>query len=351
MQTTSTKMPKVSVVVPVYNAENSLERCLDSIISQEFKNIEVILVNDGSKDSSQRICLSYQKRYPHKIVIHEQKNSGPAAARNKGIEISSGKYIAFVDADDTIMPNMISTMVLKAEENDADMVICAYFHESCRGSTEVSYRYTEGVYAGEKAKEIAHAMINETSETDIPPYSWVRLTKKSVFDESGLRFHDGLIRSEDFHFWTKVHFVTKRIYILSNSQLYHYIDTDGSVTNRYIHGYWKDALFIFNDLLQSLPKSKEVRRRLGIMLIRRSLIALNNACRCADGMQAKNDMKEIVYDSVLNDVIKNLTYDDVKRYRLYPVLMKFHGKKLIVTKYMLRYIKYRKRQWVAAHIS
>ena len=335
-------MAKVSIIVPVYNAEKTIERCLDSIILQDYENTEVILVNDGSTDNSQGICFSYQEKFPHKIIIHEQKNSGPASARNKGIDISSGKYIAFVDADDIIAPNMISIMVSKAEENDADMVICAYYNESSKGSVKVNYHYAEGVYAGEQANEIALAMINETSETDIPPYSWVRLTKRTVFEKSGLRFQDGLVRSEDFHFWTKVHFFINSIYLLSNTQLYYYIDTAKSITNRYIKNYWKDVLFIYDDLLRSLPKSEEVRRRLGVMLIRRSLIALNNACRCSDKIQAKKEMSEIIYEPVLNDVINSLSYNDMKRYKLYPILMKFYGKKLIVVKYMLRNLKYRK---------
>lgn len=114
---------KLSVIVPIYNAEKYLERCMDSILAQDEKNIEVILVDDGSTDGSPRICDRYGQEYEYVVVIH-QANSGVSAARNLGIECAKGDYIGFVDADDWIEPNMFSRLLEEAEKTNSDIAMC-----------------------------------------------------------------------------------------------------------------------------------------------------------------------------------------------------------------------------------
>ena len=110
-------MSKVSIIVPVYNAEKYLCECVDSILSQTLTDLEVILVDDGSADSSPVICDGYAERDKRVKAIH-QKNSGAAAARNHGMNIAQGEYIAFVDSDDWIDADMYKRMVDTAEENE-----------------------------------------------------------------------------------------------------------------------------------------------------------------------------------------------------------------------------------------
>lgn len=117
-------MYKISVIVPVYNSERYLRRCVDSILAQALKEIEVILVDDGSTDSSSLICDEYAKN-PNVKVIH-QKNSGPAITRNVGIQHATGEYIGFVDSDDYIAPEMYENLYAIACENDIDIVTCSY---------------------------------------------------------------------------------------------------------------------------------------------------------------------------------------------------------------------------------
>ena len=95
---------KISVIIPVYNVEKYLRICLESILNQNFKGYEIILINDGSTDNSLNICREYEKKYSNIIVINEE-NSGPSAARNKGLEYAKGKYISFIDSDDELLPN------------------------------------------------------------------------------------------------------------------------------------------------------------------------------------------------------------------------------------------------------
>lgn len=116
----------ISIIIPVYNVEQYLDRCLDSIVKQTYSVLDIILIDDGSKDSSSEICDTWAKKDRRIHVIH-QKNSGQAAARNVGLAIAKGKYIAFVDSDDVVEPDYISTMLNAAMTHNADLVICSFF--------------------------------------------------------------------------------------------------------------------------------------------------------------------------------------------------------------------------------
>lgn len=116
-------MKKLSIIVPVYNTEKFLPKCIDSLLHQKYLNTEIILVNDGSTDSSPQICDEYASKYKN-IFVHHQNNSGPSIARNNGLTISTGEYIGYVDSDDFIEPNMYSTLIALLESNDLDIISC-----------------------------------------------------------------------------------------------------------------------------------------------------------------------------------------------------------------------------------
>ena len=127
--------PKISVIVPVYNMEEYLERCVDSIIHQTESNIEIILVNNGSTDRSGAICDKYSINDDRVKVIH-QPNNGVSAARNSGIKVAKGDYIGFVDADDWIEPDMYESLIEEAVRNDADVVMCDATTVYSNGNTQ-----------------------------------------------------------------------------------------------------------------------------------------------------------------------------------------------------------------------
>ncbi|MCR2822010.1 glycosyltransferase [Lederbergia panacisoli] len=118
-------MPTVSIIVPIYNVETYLERCIDSLINQSLQDIEIILVNDGSKDRCGEICEKYAREEPRIKVIHKQ-NGGLSSARNSGLGIASGKYIAFIDADDWVERGMFEVLVKNSIKHNSDLVVCNY---------------------------------------------------------------------------------------------------------------------------------------------------------------------------------------------------------------------------------
>ncbi len=124
----------VSIIVPVYNAEKNVKKCLDSILKQTYTDYEIILVNDGSKDNSQEIIDNYKKKHPDKIKSYLQENAGPAVARNRGLEYSKGEYIFFIDNDDYIDEKYIETFIQEIESKNVDMLIGGYRRVKSDGS-------------------------------------------------------------------------------------------------------------------------------------------------------------------------------------------------------------------------
>ena len=124
---------KASIIIPIYNAQDTLKKCLDSILNQTYKDLELILINDGSTDNSQKIIDSYKKKYPKVIKSYSQTNSGIAITRNKGINYSKGKYLFFIDNDDYIDKDYIQTFINEIEKKDCDVLIGGYRRVSENG--------------------------------------------------------------------------------------------------------------------------------------------------------------------------------------------------------------------------
>lgn len=118
-------MPKISVIIPVYKVEEYLNRCVDSVINQTYKDFEIILVDDGSPDNCGKICDEYAARYSFVTVIHKE-NGGLSDARNAGLDVMRGEYVAFVDSDDYIHPEYLNILITEAEKHNADIAVCNY---------------------------------------------------------------------------------------------------------------------------------------------------------------------------------------------------------------------------------
>lgn len=114
----------ISIIVPVYNTESYIERCIDSILAQTYKNIEIIIIDDGSTDSSGKIAENYRMKYSDKVVVIHQENRGLSAARNTGLEYAHGNYVTFVDSDDFVAPEMYDVMIKKMKEESAEIASC-----------------------------------------------------------------------------------------------------------------------------------------------------------------------------------------------------------------------------------
>lgn len=149
--------PILSIIVPVYNVEHYLPKCIDSILAQTFSDFELILINDGSPDTCPLICDEYAAKDERIRVIHQQ-NAGVSVARNCGLDIARGKYIAFVDSDDYLDSSCYERMLTSMERNDCEMAICGFLYEYPNGATE--RRSAEGEERILSHKELMSALVD-----------------------------------------------------------------------------------------------------------------------------------------------------------------------------------------------
>lgn len=169
---------KITIIVPVYNVEKYIKKCIQSIINQTYPNIEVILVNDGSTDNSGKICEEFAKQDKRIIVINKQ-NGGLSDARNKGIEIATGKYIGFVDSDDCIKENMFEILYNNLKQTNADISVCSFVKVNEQGELIDKKSQIDKKEILEYNKQ--QAMGQLVSEK-IGSYAWNKLYKKEIFN-------------------------------------------------------------------------------------------------------------------------------------------------------------------------
>lgn len=238
-------MAKVSVIVPVYNAEKYLNQCVDSILAQTITELECILVDDGSTDSSPAICDEYAARDSRVKVIHKP-NGRASSARNAGIRAARGEYIAFVDSDDWISPDMYERML----EPGADICLCDYVRFN--QDTECPFTQTNvagGFYNKEQMrKDIYPHLVMDGLEYPITISNWALLIRRSVICDNGLRYREDIHISEDSPFGSEVLYCADSFAYLKGQQLYHYRLTEGSVSKSYKPWWWDSHLRINEEI-------------------------------------------------------------------------------------------------------
>lgn len=219
----------VSVIVPVYNMEEHLERCINSIINQSYENIEIILINDGSTDNSAIICDSLVEKDRRVKVIHKE-NEGVSIARNTGLSRANGFYITFVDPDDWISMQLIEQLIVKAEEESCDIVSCCAFIEYKGEKIKNSFFKDNGTVILDKNRVIAQLISNNyNNDSDkfidigVP---WGKLYRKEYIIKNNVQFKPGLRRMQDnifnlfaFHYADKIVYIDEPLYFYNFSNI------------------------------------------------------------------------------------------------------------------------------------
>ena len=234
-------MELVSVIIPVYNVEKYLARCIQSVCGQSYQGLEIILVDDGSKDKSGVICDEYAERDGRIKVIHKE-NGGLGDARNAGVEKAEGKYLLFVDSDDRIHENLVRDTVETAEKNQADMVIFDYIGEEENGNLTDRFTFP---FSANRVIEVA-----EEKELIMRSCSAVnKLIRRELWKESGFQFPKGRYY-EDLATIPKVMTKTKKIVYLPEVY-YYYLMRDGSIMHsRNFEKNYEDRTWAVDQLLE-----------------------------------------------------------------------------------------------------
>lgn len=234
-------MPKVSIIVPVYNAEKYLRECVESVLHQTLSDLELILVDDGSTDSSPALCDAFAAQDARVKVIHKP-NGRAASARNAGLRAASGEYVAFVDADDWVSPDMYERML----QTGADVTLCDYV----RFQGEKQLPFTQpNVAAGfyhkaQFGEKIYPHLVMDGLEYPITISNWALLIRREIIEKNHLSYREDIHISEDAPFGSEVLYCASSFAYLKGEQLYHYRMTEGSASRTYQPWWWDSSLKI-----------------------------------------------------------------------------------------------------------
>lgn len=216
---------KVSVIIPVYNAEKFLKYCLNSVINQTYNNLEIILINDGSIDNSLDVCNEYTKKYKN-IKLFTQKNAGVSSARNLGIKKSSGEFLAFVDSDDYVNPYFIEKLVNLITKENVDLAASGIIKVPDYNYSKIYSEYNEKTTTANGAYNMMLTDVNFFG------YSCNKLYKKKIIVDNKIFFDENIHICEDFEFNARYLQYANNITYCSE-QLYYYFENVKSATNEY----------------------------------------------------------------------------------------------------------------------
>jgi len=249
--------PKISIIIPIYNAEHSLPKMLNSILKQTFCDFEVLLINDGSTDSSGTICNNYTSEDKRFKVIHK-KNAGVSAARQTGLENAQGEYIIHADADDWIEPTMLEELYNKAIKENADVVICDFYTNN--GNIE---KYVKQQPNGLDHISILHGLFQQLHGS-----CWNKLVSRICYNNYSIKFTAGINHCEDLLTWIQLYqYPIKTAYL--PKAFYHYIMNDNSITHNFTRQTYEMRCMFYRELCKSLTingfESDKRRMRLSIL--------------------------------------------------------------------------------------
>lgn len=228
-------MPKISIIVPCYNVEKYVKKCIESLLNQSFQDIQIIVVDDGSKDSTSYIIKTFNDP---RIEYYYKENGGLSDARNFGLNYVKGEYVAFLDSDDYVEPEMYKLLYENAIKNDSDVVECAYFKDYL--NNKITSHYIE---------DRQYKIVKFT-----PYNAWNKLYKISLFKDSALLFPKGLWY-EDLNFNLKLSYFVKKTSFVQ-VPLYHYVQRDGSIVHT-VNNKIFDIYKIVEDIKLFLSEKKD----------------------------------------------------------------------------------------------
>lgn len=283
-------MKKVSIIVPVYGVEKYIDKCLDSLVKQSLKEIEVIVVNDGTKDNSQKIIDKYVKKYPDKIKSFIKENGGQGSARNYGLEKVSGEYIGYVDSDDFIEKDMYKKLYNKAKEKDYDIVVCGNYNVS-----EDYQNKNVDVFINNYNTDLENIFFGKMAV-------WNKIYKRDILIKNKLEFKEK-VWYEDLAFTLKA-IMNSNTFAFIDEPLYDYLIREGSTMNNSNVQRNLEILDAFNDILSYIKHNKKEEYFSKIEFLAIDHIYISAIVRVLKADADKNIKKETI-EKLINYMNKN----------------------------------------------
>lgn len=260
---------EVSIIIPVYNGENKIRNSIESLLRQTYKEFEIVIINDGSKDATQDILNEYVSKYTN-INVYSQPNSGVSIARNKGIELASGKYICFLDADDSYEINFIELMLRKIKTMKKKVCYCGY------------KLVTPKITKNKKTRFVDKDLLKEYVLGKVSIHTSCWIIEKNFLVSNSIKFPEGVSWGEDFEFFCQVIAHTNEIVYVDDYLTNYRLDFDNDQLSAFsIDKVTKDVesinRILSNDVIQSYTiKNELIKYRLPALITYRLLFAFDN---------------------------------------------------------------------------
>lgn len=220
-------MPLISIIIPVYNKKRYINRCLDSILEQTYKSFEVILINDGSTDGSEKICDDYKEKDKRIKVIHIE-NAGVSNARNIGLDVAKGEYVQFVDSDDYLDPIMLESLIEVMEHYKSDIIISGI--KKIDHNNKLLKEVIPRLYGLKNKKQMFEEFSDEQFSTGIYGCISNKLIRRQIIKEKKLKFNTNIKLAEDLDFYLELYKYIDKIYFYKKSFYYYIQNTENSST-------------------------------------------------------------------------------------------------------------------------
>ena len=274
----------LSIIIPVYNVENYLRKCLESIMEQKLDNMEIIIIDDGSTDASGEICEEYKGK---NVIVKHKKNGGLSSARNYGLEFAKGDYIWFIDSDDFIEKDCTNTIVEKLKENKPDLMIIKsrVINENNESKDELFYSIKEGLYSNYEYMKIL-----KNNPKSILFCAQYHIVKKDIIEKNKILFKDGIIHEDEL--WTpQIIMASNSIYYSNLNIYYHLMRSDSIMHSSKIEKSGNSDLIVAEELYKIYKNNKN--RDLDYLKDRCTNIFLQSVWKIPDFFK-KNKIKRFV---------------------------------------------------------
>jgi glycosyltransferase involved in cell wall biosynthesis len=309
----------------MYNSEETINKCIDSIKNQTFKNLEVILIDDGSKDNTLNESIRLTKNDDRFLII-SQNNSGASAARNAGIIKSSGDYIMFVDSDDYIDVDMVETLILSALKENADYVVCGLVTEMNKGTSVTKTKHSLVPRFIQNNTEIPDNILDLVENEKINgPYC--KLIRSQVVKDNKIFMPENIALQEDLYFNLKVMSYTKNILVLEETPYHYILGNDKSVTMRYYPNKYEMLNEVHNLLInfyEDRSNNDEIIRRIKFIYLKNVYASFLNLFHKDCNLNKKQKLlyiSDIVNSSKFQTMMKQAKRNGLKYFILKQILI------------------------------
>ena len=339
--------PKVSIIVPVYNVEKYLDRCMESLLGQTLKDIEIILVDDGSPDNCPQMCDEYAKRDSRVKVVHKE-NAGLGYARNSGLEVATGEYVAFVDSDDYVEYDMYERLYEAINTNNVGMVLCGFYRDKQGKKTEA---VIDNMPKKEKIID-SHAdyitnLIGQLPSAHLNVFYgyavWNILFSNEIIKKHQIRFKsERVYLSEDILF--QVEYAAKiKTVLLYPTPFYNYCLNPGTLTTKYDFKRYDKAVVLYEKIKEVLADLSinidNIELRAQRMLLAKTLYCICDAIKGLSLRNANREVRKICCNPVLRGILEFYPIEEMTlKLRLFYLAIKHKRSLLIVILYKLLHL-------------